>query len=475
MPTSKRWLKTAGWTTWRRSCTGRSTAPACPSPCCWTPGWPRTARAAMSGRACSPARSRAASPWAHAPGRRARCWTRCCCSARGRGATGHIHFSMAALMQDRDGIATLLQMGPYAQPALVPATPWLDASHAARAHAARGRRACAPSNPAPGEAAARWAVWRRAARPAWRFEVLAAANAAWTRQGADLLAVSAVDARRQCSSARSGTSSCGLPDTAMTLLRTEQPHPAHAALDTYDTAALVQAFVADQAQAALAVQAAAPALAQAVDAAVPRLRAGGRIVYVGAGTSGRLGVLDSVELNPTFSWPPERAPALLAGGLGAMFLAVEGAEDDREQGAPTCWRCAHGAGRGAAAGRVGRHALCAGVRRGRARSRRADRGHGQQPRRAAGRGVRDRHRAGHRARGHQRQHAAEGRHGAEDRAQHLQLQRDGAAEQGLRQPDGGPARHQRQAGAACAAPDGARHRGRRSRAQAPRWRPAASA
>ena len=70
-------------------------------------------------------------------------------------------------------------------------------------------------------------------------------------------------------------------------LRTEEPHPAHPRLDRYDTAALVDAFVEDQAQAALAVRAAAAALAQAVDAAVPRLRAGGRIVYVGAGTSGR--------------------------------------------------------------------------------------------------------------------------------------------------------------------------------------------
>ena len=118
----------------------------------------------------------------------------------------------------------------------------------------------------------------------------------------------------------------------MTMLRTEQPHPAYAALDTYDTATLVQAFVADQAQAALAVQAAAPALAQAVDAAVPRLRAGGRVVYVGAGTSGRLGVLDSVELNPTFGWAPERAPALLAGGLGAMFVAP------RRRTWCCCWR-----------------------------------------------------------------------------------------------------------------------------------------
>ena len=114
---------------------------------------------------------------------------------------------------------------------------------------------------------------------------------------------------------------------------TEQPHPQHAALDSYATAQLVQALADDQAGAAQAVRAAAPLLAQAVEAAVPRLRAGGRLVYVGAGTSGRLGVLDSVELLPTFSWPPERALALLAGGNGAMFQAVEGAEDDAAQGA----------------------------------------------------------------------------------------------------------------------------------------------
>jgi N-acetylmuramic acid 6-phosphate etherase len=116
-------------------------------------------------------------------------------------------------------------------------------------------------------------------------------------------------------------------------LRTEQPHPAHAALDSYATPALLEAFVADQALAAAAVRGAAAQLAQAVDAAVPRLQAGGRLIYVGAGTSGRLGVLDSVELHPTFSWPRERALALLAGGSGAMFAAVEGAEDNHEQGA----------------------------------------------------------------------------------------------------------------------------------------------
>ncbi|MBL8308126.1 MAG: N-acetylmuramic acid 6-phosphate etherase [Rubrivivax sp.] len=114
--------------------------------------------------------------------------------------------------------------------------------------------------------------------------------------------------------------------------RTEQPHPAHAQLDRYDTATLVDALAADQAEAARAVREAGPVLAQAVDAAAARLQAGGRLIYVGAGTSGRLGLLDSVELNPTFSWPPERSPALLAGGERALYRAVEGAEDSREAG-----------------------------------------------------------------------------------------------------------------------------------------------
>lgn len=115
--------------------------------------------------------------------------------------------------------------------------------------------------------------------------------------------------------------------------RTEQPSLAHPDLDRYSSAELVAAFVDDQRQAAEAVAAAAGALARAVDAALPRIQAGGRLIYAGAGTSGRLGVLDSVELHPTFSWPRERARALLAGGQGAMFVAVEGAEDDAAQGA----------------------------------------------------------------------------------------------------------------------------------------------
>lgn len=115
--------------------------------------------------------------------------------------------------------------------------------------------------------------------------------------------------------------------------KTEQPHPEHADLDTYPTDALVLAFVDDQRHAVAAVRAAAPQIARAVELALPRLRAGGRLIYAGAGTSGRLGVLDSVELPPTFSWPAERAVGLLAGGEGAMFRAVEGAEDSPALGA----------------------------------------------------------------------------------------------------------------------------------------------
>ena len=127
------------------------------------------------------------------------------------------------------------------------------------------------------------------------------------------------------------------------LLNTEQPHPAHAQLDAYSTTALVDALAADQAGAAAAVRRAGPALALAVDAATARLRQGGRLVYVGAGTSGRLGLLDSVELHPTFSWPHERALALLAGGDGALYRAVEGAEDSREGGAADIAAAAVGA------------------------------------------------------------------------------------------------------------------------------------
>lgn len=117
------------------------------------------------------------------------------------------------------------------------------------------------------------------------------------------------------------------------MTKTEIPSREHTRLDEYSTQDLVEALIRDQDWAVAAVSMAAPEIAAAVEAAVPRIEAGGRLVYVGAGTSGRLGLLDSVELSPTFSWPSSRAIALLAGGHSAIYKAVEGAEDNRELGA----------------------------------------------------------------------------------------------------------------------------------------------
>ncbi len=120
---------------------------------------------------------------------------------------------------------------------------------------------------------------------------------------------------------------------AAKMLKTETPSLEHTRLDEYAIIDLVNAFADDQLTAVNAVRAAGPGIAVAVAAAVPRLDAGGRLIYVGAGTSGRLGLLDSVELYPTFSWPRERSVALLAGGRDAVYQAIEGAEDKLDQGA----------------------------------------------------------------------------------------------------------------------------------------------
>jgi len=115
-------------------------------------------------------------------------------------------------------------------------------------------------------------------------------------------------------------------------LTTERPSLEHTRLDEYGVEQLVSVLIDDQAKAAEAVRHAHRDIARAVEAAVPRIEAGGRLIYAGAGTSGRLGLLDSVELYPTFAWPSERSLALLAGGDGAIYRAVEGAEDNATQG-----------------------------------------------------------------------------------------------------------------------------------------------
>ncbi|MFG3102199.1 N-acetylmuramic acid 6-phosphate etherase [Streptomyces sp. NPDC048182] len=91
---------------------------------------------------------------------------------------------------------------------------------------------------------------------------------------------------------------------------------------------LLAVMNAEDQSVALAVRAALPAVAAAVEAVTASLRRGGRLVYLGAGTSGRIGLLDAVECPPTFGTAPEQVVGLLSGGPGAFVLAVEGAEDE---------------------------------------------------------------------------------------------------------------------------------------------------
>jgi len=114
---------------------------------------------------------------------------------------------------------------------------------------------------------------------------------------------------------------------------TEQISPRYIDLDSWPTGEIIAAMYEGQLAAAAAVRGALADIARAVDAAVPALERGGRIVYVGAGTSGRIGVQDGTELPPTYDWPSERLMFAMAGGLGALVQSVEGAEDDEAEGA----------------------------------------------------------------------------------------------------------------------------------------------
>lgn len=116
-------------------------------------------------------------------------------------------------------------------------------------------------------------------------------------------------------------------------LSTEQVNDAHAGFDLLSTEAQIEAMQAESAQAVAAVSRATPQIAAAVDAIVARLRGGGRLVYAGAGTAGRMGVLDASEIPPTFGTDPSLVVGLIAGGDGALRSAVENAEDDAARGA----------------------------------------------------------------------------------------------------------------------------------------------
>jgi N-acetylmuramic acid 6-phosphate etherase len=112
---------------------------------------------------------------------------------------------------------------------------------------------------------------------------------------------------------------------------TERASPRYADIDLWEPSDILHAMIEGQMAAVAAVRAALPAIEVAALATEARLRAGGRLIYVGAGTSGRLAVQDGAELIPTFNWPKERLLLLMAGGKEALLRSAENAEDETGQ------------------------------------------------------------------------------------------------------------------------------------------------
>jgi len=115
------------------------------------------------------------------------------------------------------------------------------------------------------------------------------------------------------------------------LMSTEGPSSRYSGIDLWQADEIVDAMIEAQFDAVAAARAAREALQQAAIAMEARLRFRGRLVYAGAGTSGRLAVQDGAELMPTFSWPEDRLVLLMAGGREALLRAVEGAEDEADR------------------------------------------------------------------------------------------------------------------------------------------------
>ena len=111
----------------------------------------------------------------------------------------------------------------------------------------------------------------------------------------------------------------------------ERRNPRSVDIDLFPTERVLRIINVEDATVAAAVAAVIPEITKLVDAAVQSIRSGGRVIYVGAGTSGRIALTDAAEITPTFSAPPDWIQAVMAGGSKAFGKAVEGLEDDREQ------------------------------------------------------------------------------------------------------------------------------------------------
>ena len=116
-------------------------------------------------------------------------------------------------------------------------------------------------------------------------------------------------------------------------LSTEARNPASSRIDKLDTLSMMRVMNDEDQKTALAVKAILPDIARAVDVIAARLKTGGRLFYMGSGTSGRLGILDAVEWPPTYRTDPDLVQGLIAGGKEAIFRAREGAEDSLDKGA----------------------------------------------------------------------------------------------------------------------------------------------
>ncbi|TQS26746.1 N-acetylmuramic acid 6-phosphate etherase [Microbispora sp. KK1-11] len=120
---------------------------------------------------------------------------------------------------------------------------------------------------------------------------------------------------------------------SLATMATEQSDPRYSGIDTLPTEEIARLMNAADAAVPAAVGRAVPAISAAVDAIAARMADGGRLLYVGAGTSGRLAVLDASECPPTFGTHPDLVQGIIAGGEAALVRSVEGAEDDAEAGA----------------------------------------------------------------------------------------------------------------------------------------------
>lgn len=129
-----------------------------------------------------------------------------------------------------------------------------------------------------------------------------------------------------------GASSAAPPPAALdlTAIQTESRNQRSTLIDKVSTHELCQIINEEDKAVPAVVEACIPTIAKAIDALAERVRDGGRIYYIGAGTSGRLGVLDASEIPPTYSAPPEQFVGVIAGGDVALRSAIEGAEDDAE-------------------------------------------------------------------------------------------------------------------------------------------------